>query len=115
MRKSVEVILEGMEPVRMLEMTVSHFPAAMRLLKHAIGTGGELTTDVAMEILLEHYDDAVRILADCSSLSEEDFRMVGGSDLVELIQGWVAANDSFFGKVQARLPGGKVAALPNNG
>ena len=115
MRKSQEVILEGMEPVRMLEMTVSHFPAAMRLLKRAISAQGEITTDAAMEILLDHYDEALQILVDCSNLSEEEFRKVGGSDLIEIIQGWVNANDSFFEKVQERLPGAKTAVPQNNG
>ena len=110
MRKSQEVILEGMEPVRMLEMTVSHFPAAMRLLKRAV-TQGEITTDAAMDILLDHYDEAVGILVDCSNLSEEEFRKVGGSDLIEIIEGWVKANDSFFVKVQERLPEVKIADL----
>jgi len=103
-----------MEPVRMSEMTVSHFPAAMRLLKDAVSKG-EITTDAAMEILLEHYDEAVRILADCSNLSDEDFRKIGGSDLIEIVKGWVQANDSFFEKVQAALPGAKSADPPSNG
>ena len=115
MRKSKEVILEGMEPVRMQEMTVSHFPAAVRLLKRAMSAQGEITTDAAMEILLDHYDEAVQILVDCSNLSEEDFRKVGGSDLIEIVKGWVEANDSFFGKVQAALPGAKTAVPRSNG
>lgn len=61
MRKFKEVILEGLGPIRMQEMTVSHFPGALKILKHAASSGGNLDVQVSVDLVLDHYDEAVHI------------------------------------------------------
>ena len=99
MRKSKEVLLTGMEPITMKEMTVVHFPAAIRVLKQLTNTG-ETDVEAISGMVLEHYQQILDVLVDCSSLSVDQFREVGASDLIELVRAWVEANESFFGQVK---------------
>jgi hypothetical protein len=103
MRKVQEVILEGLEPVRMKEMTVSHFPIAIRFFKDLLAAGN-LTAETVGKLVLERYTELVQVLIECSSLNEEAFREIGACDLLAIIEGWVTANQSFFDQIRERVP-----------
>lgn len=105
MRKSKKIILEGLEPIEVREMTVSHFPTMLALMKEVVGLG-ELDMSKAAEILISHYDKLKTTLCDCMSISEEKLAEVGGSDLVEILETWVEVNSVFFEKLKARFQPG---------
>jgi len=109
MRKKKEVVLEGIEPVIMQEMTPEHFPAALllmqKLYKKGLGTSDLKETDL-LDVALEHYEDLKEVVRDCSGLTPEQFKQIGGSDFLDLLEGWVEANTAFFEKVKSKTLSG---------
>jgi hypothetical protein len=103
-RKSKEVILTGIEPIAMKEMTAAHFPTAIRLLKELVSAGDVLAVESMAELVLGHYQEILEVLVDCSSLTADQFREVGASDLMDLVQAWVEANESFFDRLKGAVP-----------
>lgn len=102
MRKSKQVILEGLEPITVKEMTVAHLPVVLKVLKQVPITG-DLDISAASDLVLEHFGALVEVLSDCSGLEVRQLNEIGGSDLVEIIQGWLEANEGFFESVRRRL------------
>jgi hypothetical protein len=105
-RKSKEVILAGMEPVKMLEMTVTHFPTAIAIMKRLLrptekAEPKDVTVAEVIELVLDHYQQMLDVLIDCCSLTADQFREVGASDIIELVKAWAEANESFFDQVRA--------------
>lgn len=105
MRKEKKIVLEGLEPNEIREMTVSHFPTMLALMKEVIGIG-DLDMSKAAEILISHYDELKATLCDCMSISEDKLAEVGGSDLVEILEAWVEVNSGFFEKLKSRFQPG---------
>jgi hypothetical protein len=115
-RKSKEVILSGMEPIAMKEMTVAHFPTAIRLLKELVEAGDVLAVEGMASMVLGHYQEILDVLVDCSSLNSDQFTEVGASDLMDLIGAWVEANDSFFDRLKGAVPRAmRIASEPSSG
>ena len=103
MRKVQEVVLEGLPVIKMQEMTPVHFPVAIGLLKEVLAAGN-LTHARIVELVMEHYDKCLQVLVDCSGMSDDEFRGLGASDFVAVVEGWVQANESFFDRIKEKIP-----------
>lgn len=102
MRKSRQVILAGLEAITVKEMTVTHLPTVLKILKQ-VPVAGDLDTAAASDLVLENFDAMKSMICDCSGLTEQQLAEIGGADLVEIVQAWLEANESFFESVKQTL------------
>jgi len=112
MRRRKELILEGMSPVVMMEMTPIHFPGALKLLSELYSKDlQEIDTAHVVNVVNGHFDELSGIIQGCSNLSLDQFKELGGCDLVLCIEAWVEANSPFFDQIMTKLAGWKPSNL----